>query len=76
MRLQHQASQIDGENIPIPPDSEIFKTQDGTGAALTVNGEADFGNVDLSQMDPESIRVILFAPILLTLGRCTLEKPW
>ena len=45
--------------MPIPPDSEIFKTQDGTaGATVSANGEIDFGNVDLSQMDPEVIRVM------------------
>ena len=58
-RLHHQTSQLDAESVPIPPDSEIFKTQDGTaGATVSANGEIDFGNVDLSQMDPEVIRVM------------------
>jgi hypothetical protein len=58
-RLHHQTSQLDAESVPIPPDSGIFKTQDGTaGATVSANGEIDFGNVDLSQMDPEVIRVM------------------
>lgn len=71
--LQHQASQIDGEVIQIPIDSQIVKTSQDNQAATTAvgvtagatgavnvsaNGEVDLGNVDLSQMDPEVIRVI------------------
>lgn len=57
-RLQHQLSQVDGEAVPIPADSEIFKAQEGAGATVSANGEIDMGNVDLSQMDPEVIRVM------------------
>jgi len=56
-RLDHQVSQIEGETIQIPADSEIFKNQDMTAAAsISATGEIDFGNVDLTQMDPEVIR--------------------
>ena len=59
-RLHHQVSQIEGETIQIPADSEIFKNQEMTAAAsISATGEIDFGNVDLTQMDPEVIRVIL-----------------
>lgn len=59
-RLHHQVSQIEGETIQIPADSEIFKNQEMAAAAsISATGEIDFGNVDLTQMDPEVIRVIL-----------------
>lgn len=67
--MEHQTSQIESagtdllmERVQIPADSEILKNPDiaaaATSAALLANGEMDLGNVDLSQMDPEVIRVI------------------
>lgn len=72
--MQHQTSQIESgigiggllDRVQIPVDSEMFKNPDGTAGAgsnvagmNSANGEVDLiGNVDLSQMDPEVIRVI------------------
>jgi len=68
-RLHHQVSQIEGETIQIPADSEIFKNQEMTAAAsISVTGEIDFGNVDLTQMDPEVIRVIHIQILSFTIG--------
>ena len=65
--MEHQTSQIESgagdllERVQIPADSAIFKSSDiATAAAAGANsqGEMDvLGNVDLSQMDPEVIRV-------------------
>lgn len=69
-RLQHQTSQMESgilssggdllDRVQIPNDSEIFKRADGPNAGTSINsanGELDLGNLDLSQMDPEVIRV-------------------
>jgi hypothetical protein len=66
-RMEHQTSQIESgagdllERVQIPADSAIFKSSDITTAAAAganSQGEMDvLGNVDLSQMDPEVIRV-------------------
>ena len=72
-RMENQTSQIEGggdllDRVQIPADSEIFKNADiaiaaagaaGIGGSAGPNhGEMDvLGNVDLSQMDPEVIRV-------------------
>lgn len=71
--MQHQTSQIESgigvggdllDRVQIPADSEMFKDPDMAAAAganapaISANGEVDLGNVDLSQMDPEVIRVI------------------
>ena len=63
MRMQHQNSQMEGDTIQIPADSEIFKNQELVSAVAAPSvslshGDVDFGNVDLTQMDPEVIRVI------------------
>ena len=71
--MQHQTSQIESgigvggdllDRVQIPADSEMFKDPDMAAAAgvnapamISANGEVDLGNVDLSQMDPEVIRV-------------------
>ena len=66
-RMQHQVSQIEGETIQIPVDSEIFKNQEmTTTVSISATGEIDFGNVDLTQMDPEVIRVIIIKSIFNT----------
>lgn len=71
--MQHQTSQMESgigvgsdllDRVQIPADSEMFKNPDMAAAGgvnapamSSANGEVDLGNVDLSQMDPEVIRV-------------------
>lgn len=70
--MQHQTSQIEcgvgvagdildrGQTVPVG-DFKNNPAGDGAGtdapAMISANGEVDLGNVDLSQMDPEVIRV-------------------
>lgn len=79
--MQHQTSQMESglgvvsdllDRVQIPADSEMFKNPDMATAAginapamTSANGEVDLGNVDLSQMDPEVIRVNI-SPIQLS----------
>lgn len=86
--MQHQTSQIEGgigvagdllERVQIPADSEIFKDPEIAAAAgssapamISANGEVDLGNLDLSQMDPEVIRVTKLLSLILPTTKLSL----
>lgn len=89
--MQHQTSQIEcgvgvagdildrGQTVPVG-DFKNNPAGDGAGtdapAMISANGEVDLGNVDLSQMDPEVIRVNYYPlkfPFSFCLIACTMS---